>query len=66
MHRISDFIKEREYTQAELARQLEISEAMVSLLIHNKRHVSNALRWRWQEAFGAKALRYLNGDDDAA
>ena len=62
MNNIKGFIDERGITQAELARRLRISESMVSHLVHNKRIVSDALRWRWQEEFGAGALRYLNGD----
>lgn len=64
MNKIGEFINERGYTQAELARLLGVSEAMVSLLVHDKRIVSDAMRWRWQEAFGAGALRYLKGDDN--
>ena len=67
MNRIKEFMDERHMSQAELARQLGISEGMVSLLIHGKREVSDAMRWRWQETFGARVVvNYLNGDDTEA
>ncbi len=53
-------------TQRQLADQLDYDLSYVNQIINGKRKPTDAFRWRWQEAFGTKALRVLNGDDEAA
>ena len=66
MNTIKDFMHEKGLTQAELAERLGYSQPHVANVINGKSKVNDKFRWRWQEAFGAKALKVLNGDDDAS
>ena len=58
-------MQEKGLTQAELAAKLGYSQPHIANVINGKTPVNDKLRWRWQEAFGHKALKVLNGDDDA-
>lgn len=49
-------------TQAELAAKLNFHQSYISMVIKGDRPITDAFRWRWQEAFGARALRVLNGE----
>ncbi len=53
-------------TQTELAAKLGYDVSHVSMVIRGQRRITDGFRWRWQEAFGAKAMKVLNGDDEAA
>lgn len=66
MNTISQFLKDKGMTQRQLADQLDYDLSYVNQIINGKRKPTDAFRWRWQEAFGTRALKVLNGDDDAA
>ncbi len=65
MNTIKEFMRERGYTQAELAEKLGYSQAHIANLANGKDTVSDKFRWRWVEVFGPAALKVLNGGDDA-
>jgi plasmid maintenance system antidote protein VapI len=65
MNQINAFLMEKNMTQTHLAELLEYDVSYVNQIINGKRPITDAFRWRWQEAFGSKALRVLNGEDDA-
>lgn len=65
MNTIKDFLHEKNMTQAELAERLGYRQSHISMIINGERDITDGFRWRWQEAFGAKALRFLNGDGEA-
>jgi len=62
---IKTFLHERNMTQTELADKLGVQPSYVSMIISGDRAVTDAFRWRWLQAFGAEAVRVLNGEDDA-
>lgn len=65
MNTIKDFINQKGMTQTELAAKLGYDVSHVSMVIRGQRRITDGFRWRWQEAFGAKAMKVLNGDDEA-
>lgn len=65
MNTIKEFMHEKGMTQAELADKLGYSQPHIANIINGKSKINDKFRWRWQEAFGAKALRVLNGHDGA-
>jgi transcriptional regulator with XRE-family HTH domain len=65
-HRLNQFLDEREMSAAELARQLEVSESLVSLVINGKRRPSGELRYRFAVKFGlGKAQDVFEADLEA-
>ena len=66
MNKITEFLAEKSMTQAELAARLGYDLSYVNQIINGRKRVTDAFRWRWQNEFGAKAQRYLNGDDQDA
>lgn len=64
MNTIKDFMHEKGLTQAELATKLGYTQPHIANIINGKAKIGDRFRWRWHEAFGAKAMRVLNGDDD--
>lgn len=66
MNKIGDFLHEKNMTQAELAKTLQYDLSYINQIVNGKRRVTNSFRWRWQEAFGTRALRVLNGEDENA
>ncbi len=65
MNKIKVFMQTTDMTQTEIAARLGYKPSHVSMVINGKRRITDGFRYRWQEAFGSGALRYLNGDDDA-
>ena len=65
MNTIKDFMRERGYTQTELADKLGYSQPHIANLINGKDQVSDKFKWRWLEVFGPSALRYVDGGEDA-
>ena len=65
MNTIKQFLHEKGLTQGQAAELLGYSQNYINQVINGKMEPTAAFRWRWQEAFGAKALRVLNGGDDA-
>lgn len=63
MNTITKFMEENNLSQAEVARRLGYQQSHVSMVISGQRRVTDGFRYRWLEAFGAKALRYLNGNE---
>ena len=64
MNTIKEFMRERGYTQAELAEKLGYSQAHIANLANGKDTVSDKFRWRWVKVFGPADLKVLNGGDD--
>ena len=58
---LRQFIDERELTQAELSRMLDVSEALVSLYVNNEREPSDSFRWKFYQKFGAEAAETVFG-----
>lgn len=65
MNTIKEFMHEKGLTQAELAAKLGYTQPHIANVINGKDPITDKFRWRWHEAFGAKAMKVLNGDDDA-
>ena len=65
MNTIKQFLHEKGLTQGQAAELLGYSQNYINQVINGKMEPTAAFRWRWQEAFGAGALRVLNGDDGA-
>jgi len=63
MNKIDEFLAEKNMTQTELATRLGYDLSYVNQIINGRKRITDAFRWRWQEAFGAKAQSYLNGSD---
>ena len=59
---ITKFMDENGLSQADVARRLGYQQSHVSMVINGQRRVTDGFRYRWLEAFGAKALSHLNGD----
>jgi antitoxin component HigA of HigAB toxin-antitoxin module len=66
MNTIKDFMRERGYTQAELAEKLGYSQAHIANLANGKDMVSDKFRWRWVEVFGPASLKVLDDNHEAA
>lgn len=62
MNKINQFLKDKDMTQGQLAERLGYDLSYVNQIINGKRKPTDAFRWRWMEAFGAEAVRVLNGD----
>lgn len=56
---------ERGLTQADLAEMLGYTQPHIANIVNGKAIISDKFRWRWHEAFGSKAMRVLNGDNNA-
>ena len=65
MNKINEFLAEKSMTQTELAARLGYDLSYVNQIINGRKRITDAFRWRWQSEFGARALRVLNGEDDA-
>lgn len=63
MNKIKSYLDEHNMTQGQLAARLGYDLSYVNQIINGRKRVTDAFRWRWQNEFGAKAQRYLNGDD---
>lgn len=64
MNKIDEFLAEKGMTQTELAARLGYDLSYVNQIINGRKRITDAFRWRWQNEFGARAQRYLNGDQD--
>ncbi len=63
MNKIKEFMQEKSISQSEIARRTGYKPSHVSMVINGQRRITDGFRYRWQEAFGPAALRYLNGSD---
>ena len=63
MNKIREFLAESDLTQVEAARRLRYSPEYLNRIMQGGDELTASFRWRWQETFGAGALRYLNGDE---
>ncbi len=52
MEQLARFMQERNLTQAELARQLQVTPELVSLVLNGKRPITGTFRWHFGQAFG--------------
>jgi plasmid maintenance system antidote protein VapI len=63
MEQLRQFMQEHNLTQAELARQLECTDELISMILSGKRPLSNNLRWRFGKVYGFDTAERVLGVD---
>jgi transcriptional regulator with XRE-family HTH domain len=63
MDRLRQFMQDHDLSQAELARRLECTDELISMVLSGKRPLTNNLRWRFAKVYGFDTAQQVFGSE---